>query len=96
MKVVSNTCKTSLQSLSLMLPRYSLRTNLVPCAYFCLKLKCKKVQRQGCLTTGKERFTVFCYRKLKWKKSKCQLFYLPTHWPASFLPTVNDANQKIM
>ena len=44
---------------------------------------------------GKEKF----YRvlsKLKCKRSKCKLFYLPARWSASFLPTVNDANQIIL
>ena len=44
---------------------------------------------------GKEKF----YRvlsKLKWKRLKCQLFYLLAHQPASFLPTVNGAHQIIL
>ena len=43
---------------------------------------------------GKEKF----YRvlsKLKWKRSKCQLFYLPARLPASFLP-INEAHQIIL
>ena len=78
------------------LPRYYLTTNLIPSAYFCFKVNSKNIQGQGCLTTGKKSFVVFCCKNLKWKRSKCQLFCLASHWPASFLPSVNDASQIVL
>ena len=41
------------------------------------------------------RFNVKSKKRLR-QRSKCQLFYLPARWPASFLPTVNVANQKML
>ena len=57
--VVSNIYKTSLQRMPMVLPRYSLPTNLIPSAYFHFKPKSKKLLGQACLTTGKKSFTVF-------------------------------------
>ena len=73
----------------------SLTTNLIPSAYFRFKLKSKKLLGTSLSNNGKEKF----YRvlsKLKWKRSKCQLFYLPAHGPAFHLPTVNDASKIIL
>ena len=75
---------------------YSLTTNLILSAYFHFKLSPKRSRDKGCLTAGKKSFTMFCCRKLQRKRSKCEVFYLPGHWPAPFLSTVNDANQIIL
>ena len=63
---------------------------------FTLNWSPKRSRDKGCLTAGKKSFTVFCCRKLQRKRSKCEIFYLPGHWPAPFLSTVNDANQIIL
>ena len=70
--------------------------NLAPGAYFRFKMKSKKLSGQGYLATGKKIFAVFCCSKLKWKRSKCQLFYQPARWSTSFLPTINDSDQIIL
>ena len=60
----------TLQCMSMMmLPCYSLTTNLVPSTYFCVKGK--KALGTRLSNNRKEKFyTVFCCRKLKWKRSK--------------------------
>ena len=69
---------------------YSLTTYLIPS-----ETEVQKALETSLSNNGKEK----CYlvlNKLKWKRSECQLFYLPALWPAPFLPTVIDATQIIL
>ena len=76
-------------------PRHSVTINLVPTTSFCFKVKTKKLWGQGCLTTGKRSFTVFCCRNLSRKMSKWQIF-LSTHPSSRNIPTATGVNQTIL
>ena len=92
---VSNIYKTSLQGMSQTISRYTLsQPTSFPLNIFALNWS-PKSSRESLSNNGKETFYLV-WNKLKWKRSKCQLFYLPAFWLASFLPAVTDANQIIL
>ena len=62
---------------------------------FSLETEVQKALETSLSNNGKEK----CYlvlNRLKWKRSECQLFYLPALWSTPFLPTVIDATQIIL